>query len=982
MQYSIFLMSLLMILGTSLYTITTQAETQHVGNDAVPSRFISLMNRGLGCGLLALAIGTLAHSLSPYQNSRPTSCLPEKEGPISLGQHNFTHGLEQNPFGHYILTSPINFSNFSAIEQMKYPLYNLSFPFQGELDMASHYMSDFHLYKTGVAALFGAISNSTLHVTFKNSSVIGTHHTAILAAVASGRNTINMTVDHANAKTINTAPLERSLKSTGIVFGNGKQGNFTITLTASTTKTSTEALLSALGIIAGSISDSTLDAKVNIGTAQLIALGNETSAGTYVGTVGYATQRRHPGPLKIQAHFENFSVTTNGQHFSATAAGLGNVFFNAFEKHTSSVITIKAGLLTMNTSANYVNVGAALGTSTRFQNEVNVNVQNFTIITSGLGKVGSSVGRSICSQNDIKATIGSFTSLHTGSQTCAGGIIGYVQSDLTCPLSTPLSMTAFFDNMTMHNLGPQSATGGLIGCSALEKGKINAQLNHGHIKIFTNNTPSALILGYLSGISNRGYALINDVTVTIDGQPNALGIGNTDHQIGRNNLDILLITGKIHLPPASSFLLQPYASPYSLVDQSGVDVNTNTIASTNTTLVQSIEPRDWRIAMARVQPALCSLTQLSCHYPNEKRISLTASPEMMYLISQQTYPYNHTAETMALTRVTGLLPLHHQTIPMVDVNFGTNGIALYKSHDGTHLPPTSPHSIHVDGQHLFHLYKKNDASVLAFFDLNQKDGAYRTNRLNRTEAIVQLDQGGIWLQRNQTLLEHYIIEPISLTLTHKDHTIQLTKEENSSATSIIGASFFNGGIYVARFINEHDATPIKKHSILFEHYVTENTPMIWNATLQGDFSDINRYTMHVNTDNSHNVVIALLPSTKILTRHSTKPIVHSVNIEPQGGPAQWHDELPTIFVVHYADLDHATIPFETSSVDWIPTTPTPWPIIPTPNNQKKLLLLGPIMVIAVGLTAMTIAVCIPYTYSYHKTRKRRAGYSTFNILLH
>ena len=98
--------------------------------------------------------------------------------------------------------SPINFSNFSDEEKMHYPMYSSSLPFRGSLNTADHYIANLYLNRTGISALFGAIANSNFHVHFKNSYVIGTSYTAVLAAMARGHNTINMTVDHATAITI------------------------------------------------------------------------------------------------------------------------------------------------------------------------------------------------------------------------------------------------------------------------------------------------------------------------------------------------------------------------------------------------------------------------------------------------------------------------------------------------------------------------------------------------------------------------------------------------------------------------------------------------------------------------------------------------------------------------------------------------------------------------------------------------------------
>ena len=154
----------------------------------------------IGYGLVGCVIVASAQNLLPRQTKEDISCWPKKDGRIHLGQDNFPHCLECNASGRYVLVGSVNFSNFSLVNQMKYPLYNLFLLFRGGLDTGSYHISDFYLNRAGLAGLFSVISDSALfNVHFKNPYVLGTNHTAVLAAMAYGDHTMNMTTDRAVA---------------------------------------------------------------------------------------------------------------------------------------------------------------------------------------------------------------------------------------------------------------------------------------------------------------------------------------------------------------------------------------------------------------------------------------------------------------------------------------------------------------------------------------------------------------------------------------------------------------------------------------------------------------------------------------------------------------------------------------------------------------------------------------------------------------
>ena len=157
-----------------------------------------------------------------------------------------------------------------------------------------------------------------------------------------------------------------------------------------------------------------------------------------------------------------------------------------------------------------------------------------------------------------------------------------------------------------------------------------------------------------------------------------------------------------------------------------------------------------------------------------------------------------------------------------------------------------------------------------------------------------------WLQRNHSL-EHYIIDPTTLSLKKKNKTIQLTTDSINVSAPVIGVQFFGQSVYVARLINNNVTHPDAQTTILYEQYPvnSNHTSEMWSDSICGDFSNANQYTMQVVMKNNDETFIALLPSTDLLINNNDSEVVaYTANLMPQGGPAKWRYSKPSIFAVH------------------------------------------------------------------------------------
>ena len=389
LKYFIFFLSLLTTLLISIQTTTVQADVQnlpHHSDHHTSLPFSLTIAHGFNYVMLMFAITNfVTQSQSSYPNNALLSCPTNEKGLIPLGQENFTECLQKNASGHYLLVSPINFSNFSNEEKMHYPMYNITSPFKGALDTGDHYIADLYLNRIGMSALFGAIANSNFHVHFKNPYVIGTNRTAVLAAMARGHNTINMTVDHATAITV--CPPHINCNSflrppsgfAAIVLGTSQGNNLSIYFRAQSTYTQTAIHHAHAGIVAAQIAGGFIDIDVNTNFSQLTTSGHVACAGA-VGV--YDTTCRSCNQfLKAQTHFNNISIFSKGIA-SASGSTVGCIWGHQAKQNIRLVnkINSKINTITIHASGAGSSIGTCIGLIEHPANIINLSVNDASII--------------------------------------------------------------------------------------------------------------------------------------------------------------------------------------------------------------------------------------------------------------------------------------------------------------------------------------------------------------------------------------------------------------------------------------------------------------------------------------------------------------------------------------------------------------------------------------------------------------------------
>ena len=111
------------------------------------------------------------HSLNKRQNNQNNGsnlsndsslCVPNSDDIFYVGQNNFTDCLEQYPQGNFTFVERVNFEEFPQSEKDKYPLYNVSVPFSGSLNMFPYSFDNFNITRSKFAAFVHTINNATV----------------------------------------------------------------------------------------------------------------------------------------------------------------------------------------------------------------------------------------------------------------------------------------------------------------------------------------------------------------------------------------------------------------------------------------------------------------------------------------------------------------------------------------------------------------------------------------------------------------------------------------------------------------------------------------------------------------------------------------------------------------------------------------------------------------------------------------------------
>ena len=143
------------------------------------------------------------------EDSESTTCIPDANNRIYVGQSNITRCLEQNRQSAFFFVENIDFSQLPQAEQNKFPLYSGSYPFSGNLTMPPFSLDNFNMTRNESAAFFHTLANSTINANFSNANLTTTtsisNKVAIITLFMKDHNAIILEIDSAKLQVKNAA---------------------------------------------------------------------------------------------------------------------------------------------------------------------------------------------------------------------------------------------------------------------------------------------------------------------------------------------------------------------------------------------------------------------------------------------------------------------------------------------------------------------------------------------------------------------------------------------------------------------------------------------------------------------------------------------------------------------------------------------------------------------------------------------------------
>ena len=645
------------------------------------------------------------------------SNIQAQDNTFYLGQKNFTSYLRQHAQGNFFLVEPINFSMFSELEQLQYPLYDNAY-FSGTLDTLGHSIDSFSIVRNGSAAFFGGLRDARIKANFTNAYVSGKLPSALLATTLTGKNKIDLTVDDVSITT------SESDASAGIVAGMARESAGDIVLKAGTVKIVTSGRFSHIGTLAIS-SFSTYNMDLDIKNFYGSSLSYRAQVAPAIGFAFFASHNILLRADKI------FSATKGA--YAMTSAVVADSHLSDF------TIDLNAQFVNLRTSGAYSSCGVGTGAASQgSEHNMTILVHQATLETLGdyaHTSVGLANATSIEKGNIIKVRGDQVQMRATGREAHCGLGMGYVASDKYQQIS-----------INVHDIQMASDA-----CTAMGIGEV-AQPISGDI-----------IIG------GDTHIVINGA-----GEKSGLGIGCGPKMSSSttDGVHILLLSGNGTLNTGAHLMQDVPQCTNSLLDTSGTAFNIDHMGCDGAFIVKSTEASEWRFAHHFLKNTLCRENDTSCHYNNEKLMALidqkSDKQHIIYLVSEQTYP-NH-PNPMGVMRVTQLM-LNSSLPPQVNEHFALNGFRLFTP---TKIPRASLSIVgaHIKNGTIGLMEHAKNTIQTASFPLNETyDSYYAVKEQTLAGRPIQWDGDGFWQQQNNTIVYYVNNTPVKqIKLENKELT--------------------------------------------------------------------------------------------------------------------------------------------------------------------------------------------------------------------
>ena len=522
-------------------------------------------------------------------------------------------------------------------------------------------------------------------------------------------------------------------------------------------------------------------------------------------------------------------------------------------------------------------VGGVVGTLLENSiNNISVKVKNFLNVSANSGGGGMIFVVHKNASLDLSAIIDALT-VECNIYGCYGGVIGIIKENARVKVNLQGSLISIMDRSSMH-AGDYKFYGGLYGdidSNVAQLDNTNIQIDNVSIEGGVNSVGSALYAVLAPQRVNYKTTLIRGMHVNIQAaECNAVGVGAVYHPTTAQKISplyLISINGTLGSP--NHIIVSEGAScEGSMIDWSGVHLNTNNLGCTDALELETIRSEHWRQAHRLVAAELCQ-NKKSCFYVSEDLVALVKNRNnTFFLVTRQRYPYNQANDGQGVVRVIQYVLDNFKYNPTIDSSFAIDGTRLFTHATETLLPVERPLSTGItDDNQLLMLYgETGNLKVVSMPLMGMNDTTYTLHTVQSSAAPVQIDKDILWLNQEGNLLAYNVSDASTgiffrnTTLSNSVHLIGAQRYQNYVYT----AQLDNGtNIFMARFFNDgrQDAN------------WTSYLPLL---------QDYNIRQLHIDGD-TNEPIISFPKVSELFRSDFLSDFYLTVEIPPEGGLGKW-----------------------------------------------------------------------------------------------
>ena len=505
-------------------------------------------------------------------------------------------------------------------------------------------------------------------------------------------------------------------------------------------------------------------------------------------------------------------------------------------------------------------------------NDISVIVKNYLNVSgsSGGGGVLYDIGaNSILNLNAIIETL--FVECTVFG--FYGGVIGIVRMGVHAKVSVKgslISITKRFDDFLDTSLGALYGTVNNVN----QLYNINIQVDNVTID-GSKNSIGGVVYGTFSQPEfnvNQQATLIRGMHVNIQADTsNAIGSGSVNSGEKFASIYLLSINGTLGSP---NHILAPQgvSCEGSIIDWSGVHLNTTNLGCTGTLELETLRPEHWREAHRLVAVELCK-DQKNCFYVHEDLLALVKERDnSFFLVTRQRYPYNNANDGQGVVRVIQYILNNPQYDPTINTAFAINGTRLFTNATERLLPVERPLSTSLTDDHqLLMLYGETANLKVASMPLMGIDDAtYTIHTVQSSAAPVQIDKDTLWLNQDGNLLAYKVFDA-STEIFSRNTTLPRT-------VNLIGAQRYQDYVYTAQPEND-------THIFMARFFNDGRQDAHWTSSLSFAYDDT-YHQLQISGDDNEPIIS--FPHVAELYQHnlSNRSYV-TIELPSRGGIGEW-----------------------------------------------------------------------------------------------